>query len=688
LKIAALFGVALLACAGVSHAQSQVVAWGRNDTGQCNVPTPPPGPTYVQVSTRGFYSVGRLSDGSVVAWGSNLFGQLNVPPLPGGLTYVDISAGNDHALALRSDGSVVAWGYNAFGQSIVPSLPTGLTYVEIAAGYWHNLARRSDGSVVSWGQNNYGQCNVPTLAAGLSYVELSAGNYHSLARLSDGSVVAWGRNSEGQCNVPPLPANLTYVQVSAGLNFSLARRSDGSVIAWGVNNHGQCSVPPLPSGLSCTEVSAGGYHSVARCSDGTVVAWGWNNYNQTAVPALPVGRAYTAVSAGEYQTVAITNPVNTGSGELGNYRFENGVAGTQAIQPGSIVDSSPAAVNGTPSGGPLWTNDVVASSVGCVADTTSLEFDGVDDWAVFNSPFPLNIQTDATLEFWIRAPEQAHRAIFWANDPQLGDTNRFHFFTYTGATSPGLGLDYRTPTGTLHTLLPADGYTFTISSNTWTHIAVTRVVESPAVHRYRFYKDGVLVYTGTDSNPDLPTSTQWTIAGRPPPSQRFVGALDEIRLSNHALSPSDFLLALPPSAYCTAGVTTHGCQPSIAGVGTPSASQSSGFSVTITRVEAQRNGLIFYGTAQTAVAWAIGSTSFVCVAPPVQRTPIINSGGTSGGCDGALTLDFNSFMSSNPTAFGSPFMTGEVFYAQGWFRDPAAPKGTNLSDGLRFALCN
>ena len=56
------------------------------------------------------YSVARRSDGSVVAWGDNNSGQCDVPVLPAGLTYVEVAAGNYHVVARRSDGSVVVWG--------------------------------------------------------------------------------------------------------------------------------------------------------------------------------------------------------------------------------------------------------------------------------------------------------------------------------------------------------------------------------------------------------------------------------------------------------------------------------------------------------------------------------------------------------------------------------------------------
>jgi len=141
--------------------------------------------------------------------------------------------------------------------------------------------------------------------------------------------------------------------------------------------------------------------------------------------------------------------------------------------------------------------------------------------------------------------------------------------------------------------------------------------------------------------------------------------------------------------YCTGSTTTQGCTPLIGGTGTASASANSGFTITVTLADAQRQGLVFYGadnTAFTPLPWAAGSTSFLCVKSPTQRLPGQNTGGTLFQCDGQLQYDWNAFRAANPTAIGSPFTAGDLFYAQGWMRDPAAPKSTNLSNGLEFNL--
>ena len=140
--------------------------------------------------------------------------------------------------------------------------------------------------------------------------------------------------------------------------------------------------------------------------------------------------------------------------------------------------------------------------------------------------------------------------------------------------------------------------------------------------------------------------------------------------------------------YCTAGTTTSGCVPSIQDNGVPSSSAASGFTISVTAVEGQRIGLILYGLASQATPWGNGGTSYLCVAAPRQRTGSTSTGGTLMQCDGLLSVDWNAWRAANPNALGSPFSPGETCFAQGWFRDSGAPKGTNLSNALRFTLCN
>jgi hypothetical protein len=143
----------------------------------------------------------------------------------------------------------------------------------------------------------------------------------------------------------------------------------------------------------------------------------------------------------------------------------------------------------------------------------------------------------------------------------------------------------------------------------------------------------------------------------------------------------------PPESYCTAGVSSQGCSPQLSHTGTASASASSGFVITAIPIDAQRSATFFYGVnGRQALPWATGSTSFFCVRAPIQRTPTQNTGGTVGNCNGLAALDWNAFAAANPSAVGQPYVFGTMVNAQCWFRDPPAPKSTNLSNALEFFL--
>jgi formylglycine-generating enzyme required for sulfatase activity len=142
---------------------------------------------------------------------------------------------------------------------------------------------------------------------------------------------------------------------------------------------------------------------------------------------------------------------------------------------------------------------------------------------------------DGTLEFWVKVPPQSHPTLFWSS-PVEANINRFHIYVRAGS----LGCEYIDPAGVLHTLLGAEGDfkgakgDFKVPANAWTHVAITR-----SGNTYRFYRDGAPVYTIEDGLPILPTTTGWKIHGRP----GFPCCIDEVRISNKALRPSEFLNA-------------------------------------------------------------------------------------------------------------------------------------------------
>ncbi|MGG4400726.1 S-layer homology domain-containing protein [Paenibacillus amylolyticus] len=249
-----------------------LVAWGRNDFGQLNVPLGLS--EVVAIDVGYFHTLALKSDGTVVGWGNNSVGQLNVPA---GLNdVVAIATGSNHSLALKSDNTLIGWGNNANGQTNVPVVVDGV--VAIAAGNLHSLALKSDGTVVALGGDNVGQTNVPVGLDGV--VAVAAGASHSLALKSDGTVVAWGGNNGGQTNVPVGLEGV--VAIAAGEAHSLALKSDGTVVAWGENISGETDVPTDLEGV--VAVAAGHLHSLALKSDGTLVTWGYNQDGQMNVP--------------------------------------------------------------------------------------------------------------------------------------------------------------------------------------------------------------------------------------------------------------------------------------------------------------------------------------------------------------------------------------------------------------------
>lgn len=138
-----------------------------------------------------------------------------------------------------------------------------------------------------------------------------------------------------------------------------------------------------------------------------------------------------------------------------------------------------------------------------------------------------------------------------------------------------------------------------------------------------------------------------------------------------------------PMSYCTTGLTTNGCLPEIWATTQPSLTFADSCIITVSNVEGAKQGLIFYGViGPSMISW--NGVSFLCVKTPLQRTPAQSTGGTAGLCNGTMVLDWDLYQQTHPTALGNPWALGNKAWVQGWFRDPPAPKTTNLSDGLEI----
>ena len=160
------------------------------------------------------------------------------------------------------------------------------------------------------------------------------------------------------------------------------------------------------------------------------------------------------------------------------------------------------------------------------------------------------------------------------------------------------------------------------------------------------------------------------------------GSLSDTGATDSGIVKCYRLFPLTPATYCTAKVNSLGCTPAIGFSGSPSESSLAPFAITASNILSQRSGLLFYSHAPLAVPFQGGTK---CVADPVMRTPVQNSGGstTVADCTGTYSLDFNARIQS---AVDPTLTAGAEVFAQYWSRDPLSPSTTNLSDALRFVI--
>ena len=241
-------------------------------------------------------------------------------------------------------------------------------------------------------------------------------------------------------------------------------------------------------------------------------------------------------------------------GTVAFWRFENGTAGAAAVGDGSILDSSGNGLNGTPFGGPVYRANVPVNPVPRTgrANTLSMDFNALNRVFVPDDP-KLHLTHSLTIEAYINvaftpAPGSLPAQIVFRGDDRPGFDP--YFLGLVGNDLAFSVQDASNQSAAAMAPLPA--------RNQWIHVAGTL---DDATGKLSLYINGSLANSLTTSvrplgaldptlNPglgigDLQSATY---------PENFYGLIDEVRISDQALSPDQFLSAVPePSAVILAG---------------------------------------------------------------------------------------------------------------------------------------
>ena len=224
---------------------------------------------------------------------------------------------------------------------------------------------------------------------------------------------------------------------------------------------------------------------------------------------------------------------------VGYWRFEN-----------SLLDETTNNNDGSPVGDPTYSTSTPVNPVPLtgVSNTSSLALDGNGDYVAVPHSSSLNLTTAFTVEFWMNAGMVQPEPLFLVVDNSHGWVDSTGWFFQGNSTSGQLGFGIGLGGVGAGNFVQAVS-TSSVLDNLWHHIA--GVYDSTATgEELKLYVDGELVSMLAVG--DMVTNTRninigasW---GGGPFNRHYNGLIDELRISDMALSPNEFLAPVPVPA--------------------------------------------------------------------------------------------------------------------------------------------
>jgi hypothetical protein len=241
-------------------------------------------------------------------------------------------------------------------------------------------------------------------------------------------------------------------------------------------------------------------------------------------------------------------PAPVGATTVAYWRFEEGTADTQASGANSVLDETANDNDGTPVGNPFYRSDPPVSPVPRTgaANSLSLQLDGSGDYVGITHSTSLNLTDGFTVEFWMKGNPTQGESLYLVMDKSHGWTDSTGW-GFQGATSTGkLGFIIGTG-GSGSTNYAAATSTVSLLDNKWHHVAGT-FDSTDTGQEIKLYIDGAIDATGASgsmvtNSRAINIGASWH--GGSAFNRFFNGFVDEVRISDTILQPSQFLVPEP-----------------------------------------------------------------------------------------------------------------------------------------------